>query len=131
MIKALKVHPDWEIGIATGAWRESALFKLSAAGIDVDGVPIVTGSDAKTREDILHKCIDDSRAFYGVNEFARIVSIGDAIWDVKTARNLQISFIGIGETEDTGTFAGCTTAEDYSRPEQFMESLEKAEIPGN
>jgi len=131
MIKALKARPDWEIGIATGAWRESALFKLSAAGIDVDGVPIVTSSDTKTREDILNKCIDDSREFYGANEFAKIVSIGDAIWDVKTARNLQISFIGIGTTGDTGTFAGCTTAEDYSEPEQFMELLEKAEIPGD
>src|SRR5688500_17572327 len=35
----LRRESDWAIAIATGCWRESAMLKLQAAKIDINGIP--------------------------------------------------------------------------------------------
>ncbi|UCD56478.1 MAG: HAD family hydrolase [Candidatus Hydrogenedentota bacterium] len=127
IVKRLKNDPEWKIGIATGAWRESALFKLKAAGIDIKGIPIVTSSEAKSREDILRKCIDDSKGHYGVNEFRKIVSVGDGIWDLEAANKLGIGFVGINVPEKNDDFADYKTLKNYGEQRKFMGYLEEAD----
>lgn len=39
-LNRLKRESDWAVAIATGCWRESALLKLRAAKIDIDGIPV-------------------------------------------------------------------------------------------
>jgi len=36
-----------------------------------------------------------AKDFYKVDIFEHIISVGDGIWDLRTARNLKIHFIGI------------------------------------
>ncbi len=129
MLSVLRASSDWKIGIATGAWRESALFKLITAGIDIKGLPLVTGSDSKSREDMIQKCIAVSQSAYGVNAFQRIVSVGDGIWDLRTAANLKIPFIGINTPEKFRHLAECLVLRDYRAPEKFMQFLEEARAP--
>jgi beta-phosphoglucomutase-like phosphatase (HAD superfamily) len=38
-LNRLKRESDWAVAIATGCWRESALLKLIAAQIDIEGIP--------------------------------------------------------------------------------------------
>jgi len=129
ILQMLRNHPEWQIGIATGAWKESALIKLNSAGIKYEGFPMVTGSDAKTREEILLRCIDLSKEHYGVGEFDKIVSVGDAVWDLKTAANLELGFIGINKPEKFKNYRDCRVMQDFSDQELFMEYLEEAVIP--
>ncbi len=129
VLKKLKDHPEWKIGIATGAWRESALFKLRSAGLDVRGIPLVTGSDAKSREEILLGCIEDSKACYGADKFEKIVSVGDAVWDLKTANKLGVGFVAINEPQKFIDFPDCKVLKDFGRQELFMKCLEEAETP--
>jgi len=129
ILRKLKDRPDWRIGIATGAWRESAVFKLQSAGIDYEGLPFTTGSDAKTREEILLKCMDMAREQYEIGEFDKIVSVGDAVWDLKTANKLRVGFIGINKPEKFADFPDCRVLSDYTGQELFMRYLEEAEIP--
>jgi phosphoglycolate phosphatase-like HAD superfamily hydrolase len=128
-LQMLKCLPDWRIGIATGAWKESASFKLNSAGIKYEGLPIVTGSDAKTREEILLKCVDASKNQYGIAEFEKIVSVGDAVWDLKTASNLKLGFIGINKPEKFKDYKDCRVMQDFSNRELFMQYLEEALVP--
>lgn len=128
-LRLLADHPDWRIGIATGAWRESGLFKLKCAGLDFDGLPMTTGSDAKTREDILLKCIDEAREQYDVAEFEKVVSVGDAVWDLKTAANLNVGFIGINDPAKFKFLGGCRAMRDFGDRELFMQYLEEAPVP--
>jgi beta-phosphoglucomutase-like phosphatase (HAD superfamily) len=129
IIEKLKNHPEWKIGIATGTWREAALLKLKSAGLVVEGIPIATSSEARSREDILQKCIDDSKDYYEVNEFQRIVSVGDAIWDLKAASKLNIPFIRINVSGNADAFMDCKVLRDYSEQTKFIEYLEEAEVP--
>lgn len=85
----------WASVVATGSWALSALFKLRAANLPV-ACPIISSDDGTSREVILKKAIEVSQNFYHVKTFSRIVSVGDGVWDVRTARSLRLPFVGIG-----------------------------------
>ena len=74
-------------------------------------------------------CIDKAKEQYGVAEFEKIVSVGDAVWDLKTAANLNIGFIGINEPAKFKFLGDCRAMRDFSDRELFMEYLEEALVP--
>ncbi len=131
-LERLKREPDWAIAVATGCWRESALLKLKAAKIDVDGVPAAYAEDGLSREEILQSAVSQSLEQYGVSTFEKIVSIGDGLWDVRTARHLGFSFLGIGSGPAAVTLyqAGAKhVAEDFTDYDRLLSLLNEAEIP--
>ncbi len=79
----------WSIALATGAWSESALLKLAAAGLPCD-LPLVCCDACPSREEIVLKAIGSPRP-------ERIVVFGDGWWDLRAARNLGLPFIGVGD----------------------------------
>ncbi|GJD21067.1 hypothetical protein RIVM261_060230 [Rivularia sp. IAM M-261] len=105
---------DWKIALATGGWRLSALMKLQAAGLDVTKFPIATADDSYSREVIVTTAIERAKQAYNQQEFEKIVCVGDGIWDVLTAIQLQLPFVG---------------ATDFLDIESFFEALNTATIP--
>lgn len=95
MLEKLKLEKDWTIALATGSFYDSAKLKLEKAKIDIKSFPIATADDAVSREEILQTAIEKSLEKYGLEEFEKIVSIGDGMWDVRTANNLDLGFVGI------------------------------------
>jgi phosphoglycolate phosphatase-like HAD superfamily hydrolase len=85
----------WEVALATGAWRLAAQLKLAAAGLDCRDVPLASADDGLTREEIVQEAC--ARAGFGISAAAKIVSVGDGVWDVRTARSLGLRFLGVGE----------------------------------
>ncbi len=128
ILAELRRRDDWRIGIATGGWRETALFKLSAAGININGIPLVSSSEKKKRDDIVRTCIERAREHYGVTAFEAIVSVGDAIWDVQVARKLDIGFIGIGGLI-SAELSGAPVFRDFLEEDRFIQSLYRAPVP--
>jgi phosphoglycolate phosphatase-like HAD superfamily hydrolase len=128
----LKQDSDWAVAIATGCWRESALLKLKAANIDSEGIPAAYAEDGLSREDILKAAVSRSLARHGLSSFERIVSIGDGLWDVRTAGRLDFAFLGIGADERATRLrqAGAShVIEDFSDYDRLLNSLMEAEIP--
>ena len=128
----LKREYDWAVAIATGCWRESALLKLRAAKIDIDGIPAAFAEDGLSREEILKAAVSESLEQHRQSNFAKTVSIGDGLWDVRTARRLNFAFLGVGCGE-TATILDRAGAKhvigdfaDYSRLVSF---LNEAQIP--
>lgn len=131
-LKMLKQDSDWVVAIATGCWRESALLKLKAANIDPEGIPAAYAEDGLSREDILKAAVSRSLVQHGVSGFERIVSIGDGLWDVRTAGRLNFAFLGIGCGESATRLqqAGAThVIEDFSDYDRVLSFLMEAEIP--
>ena len=95
MLENLKLEKDWAIALATGCFYDSAKLKLEKAKIDIKDFPIGTADDAISREEILQAAIEKSLKQYGQTKFEKIVSIGDGVWDVRTANNLDLDFVGI------------------------------------
>lgn len=96
LLKALAANPDWTVAFATGGWAVTAKFKLEAAGLPADGLPFSCGDDAVSREDIMRLAMQRARDAAGIKSFAKIVSLGDGVWDVKAARAMDLAFIGVG-----------------------------------
>ncbi len=86
----------WAIAFATGSLRHGAIHKLSIAGIDGREEIVVSASELETREAIVARAGELACKATRQNTPGRVVSIGDGIWDLKTACNLGYEFIGIG-----------------------------------
>ncbi|MCI0338313.1 MAG: haloacid dehalogenase-like hydrolase [Acidobacteria bacterium] len=133
MLNRLKQKRDWFRAIATGCWQPSAEMKLRAASLDYEGVPGGFAEDGVARETIVSAAISRSISYYQRECFDRIVSIGDGVWDVRTAANLGLAFVGIarGARAEALSEAGAKQIiPDFEDQDHFFALLEKAEVPG-
>ncbi len=96
IIEYLTDKTDYAISFATGSFLKPAFVKLNQAGINHNEKLVVGSNEIYEREGIVKEAIERAKEFYEVNSFDNIISIGDGIWDLKTARNLGLHFIGIG-----------------------------------
>lgn len=86
---------DYAICFATGSLLEPALIKLQQAEINFIPDVIETASSFYTREEIVKSAIEKAKKYFQVDDFETIISVGDGIWDFKTAHNLGVHFLGI------------------------------------
>jgi phosphoglycolate phosphatase-like HAD superfamily hydrolase len=132
LLNRLRQETDWAIAIATGCWQESARLKLKAADIHHDGIPAAFAEDSIAREEIVQTAVARASTHYQQASFEKIVSIGDGVWDVRTAANLGLAFIGVagGERAELLRTAGAKhIVEDLHHAEAFFRLLHEAEVP--
>jgi phosphoglycolate phosphatase-like HAD superfamily hydrolase len=124
----------WAVSVATGCWRESALMKLRAAKMELEGVPAAYAEDGISREEIILASISKALTHYRpARDFEKIVSIGDGLWDVRAAINLKLAFVGVGVGASAARLrqAGAKhVVADFTDVEAFVRCLNEAEIPG-
>ncbi len=116
-LKQLQASPDYAVSLATGAHRESALYKLETAGFDTSEIPLASSSDAVVREHIMLQALDRS-AQQERARFSSVTYFGDASWDVEASSNLGWRLIGIGSELETEL-----TFPDFSDPDAIMRCL--------
>jgi phosphoglycolate phosphatase-like HAD superfamily hydrolase len=136
MLAALPTH-DWSVALATGAWGRAARFKLAAAGLVVDGLPLATAEDGPARVAIVRvaharAAASQGGAASGATPFERLVLVGDAVWDVAAAQALRIPFVG----RATGTRAEQLRASgvgsvlsDFTEIEMVLSVFDAAVVP--
>jgi phosphoglycolate phosphatase-like HAD superfamily hydrolase len=76
--------------------------------------------------------IDRAKTQYGESGFERIVSVGDAMWDVQTAWRLALPFVGVASGERAAMLrnnGARTTIEDFVNYQHCMECFERAAPP--
>ncbi len=107
LVDTLKADNSYAICFATGSHRKPAEFKLESIGIEIEEHQLVAADYIYERENIVQKAIDQAIE-YNTNEFSSIISIGDGLWDLITAKKLGINFIGIGvDNEEDLLENGC------------------------
>lgn len=94
LLSALEDTP-WAVAFATGSLADAARAKLAVTGCDADTAILVTASEFHTREAIVAAAVDRVRQAHGIEPGGRVVSVGDGLWDLTTARALRLAFIGI------------------------------------
>ena len=105
---------------------------MMASQIDADGMPAAFGEDGPARETIVEAAIIRACAAYATSTFEKIVLVGDAIWDVRTARRLGLRFVGVGSGDRATALrsAGAgAVIENFLNYEYCMECFESAAIP--
>ncbi len=93
----LKTEQQCALAFATGSLLKPAFLKLEQANIWHDKSLVASSNQFYEREKIVLDAINKAKAYYKVENFKHIVSVGDGIWDMKTAKNLNVSFIGVGQ----------------------------------
>jgi phosphoglycolate phosphatase-like HAD superfamily hydrolase len=69
---------------------------------------------------------------YPLGSFGKIVSIGDGLWDVRTARRLNFTFLGVGCGKSAAMLhqAGAKhVIENFADYGQLVRFLNEAEVP--
>lgn len=95
-VEYLREEKKYALSFATGSLRQPAILKLQQAGIWHDENLIATSNQFYDRESIVTEAIEKAKKYYEVDDFQNIISIGDGIWDMKTAKNINVAFIGVG-----------------------------------
>lgn len=127
-LRTLRNDTDYVVAIATGGWQMSALLKLEKAQIDIAGLPAAFADHGLTREVILAVAMMMARAKYRQLQFSQVAYVGDGVWDVRSARQLGIGFIGVaqGDKETVLRAAGATAIiQDFTNYDRFKEVLEE------
>jgi phosphoglycolate phosphatase-like HAD superfamily hydrolase len=96
ILDILNADPDAAIAIATGAWKQTAQFKLQQVGLDAIVIPIACSDDARARVDIMQCAYDRALTFYRRSQFRSVTYVGDGVWDGIASKQLNYHFIGIG-----------------------------------
>lgn len=107
MIDNLRKEKEYAIAFATGSFLKPAYLKLEQANLWFDPNLVAASNQYYSREEIVGDAIDRAKDYYKCDHFDHIISIGDGIWDLKTAQNLGLKFIGVGsknlnDFEDAG-----------------------------
>ncbi len=130
IITLLINDPLYTVGIATGGWKDPAVMKLNFLNIPTDPL-LISGADGKeTRQEIIEEVIVKAKRRNA--SFDRIIYIGDAIWDVKTTRDMKIPLVGIRFKGDLETLqkAGVQhVVKNYLDIPTFMRYVEEAVSP--
>jgi phosphoglycolate phosphatase-like HAD superfamily hydrolase len=132
VLTRLREESGWDVALATGCWKLSALYKLKSTEIEVGNIPAAFADDGIAREEIFRLAVEKALDNYNQNEFDKIVSIGDAVWDVRTAANLKVAFLGIGAGKravQLRQMGAKQVIDDFTDYNRFLRSLDKAEIP--
>ncbi|MBB5638086.1 phosphoglycolate phosphatase-like HAD superfamily hydrolase [Pedobacter cryoconitis] len=97
ILNALCAKEGISVGLATGGWRESAMFKLSCAGITTAGCAAASfAQDARARRDIIGNTILQMNKLHQIDmPLSEIIYVGDGKWDYQATQQLGIQFIGI------------------------------------
>ena len=87
---------EYGVAFATGSLPESALLKMNQAGVWIDEALLATSKTSLSREGFVLEAIERAKKYYQTTTFDQVISVGDGIWDLKTAQNLNLEFVGIG-----------------------------------
>lgn len=124
----LRAH-GWAIAYATGNWNRAGTFKLQAAGLPAE-LPLAGADGIESREGILQDGVARARAAYDVPEFERVVYLGDASWDVRTARALSMPLVGIGDPVAPLREMGVShVLPDYGNLDDLLDAVQHARVP--
>jgi len=97
LVDMVKASDDYVFAYATGALYAPAKYKLDETSIFYEESILIGSNKYETREEIVTAAIEAAKEHYRIDEFEKIISAGDGMWDLSTARNLNLPFLGIGD----------------------------------
>jgi phosphoglycolate phosphatase-like HAD superfamily hydrolase len=129
ILDKIRTSMDWRAAIATGCWARSAALKLRHSGVCVNDVPVATSDGVADRLTILKNSILLAKEAYGIQDFQRIVGIGDSHWDIIAARSLQLPLVLVRHNRYPAPEGNVCVIENYRDEELFFRSLDNARPP--
>lgn len=120
---------NYVIGIATGGWFQPAKIKLHHIGFNIEDMIVSCADGKETREDIIQVVLD---CVLARQQISRTVYVGDAPWDVRTTRNMQMNFVGIRRNGDQEALLGMGASHvlnNYHNYDNFRDAIHNCTPP--
>ena len=133
LVSTLRDLAGWDLAVATGGWERSARLKLDYAGFDLGGAPLAAADDSRLRAGIVTTAIERAEARAG-GPFARVVLVGDTLWDVATAARLNLPFLGVAAPERAPALSAAgarAVVEGFRDVENVIELLTVVDPPSD
>ncbi|MDA8586909.1 HAD hydrolase-like protein [Rhodobacteraceae bacterium] len=120
----------WVPVFATGSLRHGAVHKMTVANLPYDDELLVSATEHQTREEIVTQAIQAGRPQLSHDQPDRVVSVGDGLWDLLTAKTLDLEFVGIASGGKAATLSakGAEVMPDFTRfssPKAFFDHARK------
>jgi len=80
----------------TGAFPKATVIKMTDANIPFIPEVLSTSITSISRVGFVKDAIEKSKQYYNKSSFDRIIAVGDGLWDLKAAQELDIDFLGVG-----------------------------------
>ncbi len=130
-VRAL-IDRDWAVVFATGGLRQLSRRKLVAVGIPFAEPILITASEHVTRHDLVSCAMTAAADHYGFRPDLT-VSIGDGLWDMETASDLGLPFVGVGNgpKADMLRGRGATVIPDFQNLSVVFDVLAACERPSH
>jgi len=99
-VETLRSTKNFEIAVATGGWKETALLKTKSICLDLSKTVLKSSNDHFNRAEIIKMAIATSAKKKNLKTFESVTYIGDGIWDFKVSLDLGLKFIGIDNSSN-------------------------------
>jgi len=116
----IKESTEYQIGIATGGFLKTAMYKLNRIGISLPQENIYSSNNYDTKHEMISHFMNEQTAMK--RKIQKVIYVGDREYDQKVAEDLKIDFIGI-DYRNSGKLklAGIEkVVNDYEPIEKFL-----------
>lgn len=127
LLSHLQNSKSWAFAIATTAWHDMAHLSLRGSGFYTRRFHVVTGEGITKKTDLLHKAINSSMRWYGVDKFDKVTYVGDEQLDTAACMEMNIPFLQVGDLAgEISEGASCPVYPDKGR---FIRLARRAVVP--
>ncbi|AEE18935.1 haloacid dehalogenase-like hydrolase [Dokdonia sp. Hel_I_63] len=115
LLKLQEMHIPFAYG--TGAFPKATAIKMEGSQVPFIPEVLATSLHNISRVGFVKEAIQKSEEYYNRTSFDNIIAVGDGLWDLKAAQELDISFLGIGtKNREAMLDNGCKNwVEDYRK----------------
>jgi phosphoglycolate phosphatase-like HAD superfamily hydrolase len=127
MLRQFEASGEWLIAYATGSYRGPAEHKLQRLGVASRSSVLVTASEFRTRRDIVADAIRQRFAGGEHGHRGHVFSVGDGAWDARTAAELGLHFVGVGNERSAPQLielGARAVVADFTDLPRFLSALE-------
>lgn len=94
----------------TGAFPKATAVKMKQTQMPFIEEVLATSLHSVSRVGFVQHAIEKAKTYYNQDPFSKIIAVGDGVWDLKAAREMDIDFIGVGlKNKEAMLDLGCTT----------------------
>jgi len=119
----IKESTEYQIGIATGGFLKTAMYKLNRIGISLPQKNIYSSNNYDTKHEMISHFMNEQTAMN--RKIQKVIYVGDREYDQKVTEDLKIDFIGI-DFRNNGKLKSCgieKVIDDYEPIEKFIELI--------
>lgn len=99
LLSHIQATNNWDIAMATGCWKQSAVLKLDLANIPHANIPKATAEDHLERSELIKIATTKAQEHYNRLAYDKLVYVGDRLWDYTAANTAGYKFIARGSNE--------------------------------